>query len=427
MKKYIGLLLFCISAAAIFSLANSDALAAKDSDTPDIVVSRGTLSFKLKDADIKSVLAIFAKQLGKNIVAGDGVSGKVTLAFTNVKPQEGFESVLRSKGYDWYQEGDTIVVSNQKTVRTYLLQYANAAEVKNALELLMAKGDQVSVNESYNALIVKTSSDNVQRIEKSIRNMDVPPVQVMVEARILEFKDTDAGNLGVEANVKYQKNPNDLIATKGFAGKATDANAAGFFAQIITGNIETYLSSVLSKGGYNVIASPRITTINHKAASILIGSKLGYKTSIISQTSTVQQVNFLEIGTKLTFTPHVSDDGFIRMTISPKISDGYVQDDLPSENTTETLNEVLVRNGQTVIIGGLSRSVDNQVDMGVPILMHIPFIGAFFRKTTINNEKRDLLITITPTIMTPENLQKMQSEVVDFSKKQNSWKSRLIH
>ena len=87
-------------------------------DEPVMVSGGGNLTFKLKDADIKSVLQIFAKQLGVNVVAGDDVAGKVTFSFTNVNPKEGFEAILRAKGFDWFQEGDTLVVTAKNTVRT---------------------------------------------------------------------------------------------------------------------------------------------------------------------------------------------------------------------------------------------------------------------------------------------------------------------
>jgi len=413
---------FCLLAAFIFSFSLPSFSA------EEISVGRGgLLSFKLKDADIRSVLQIFAKQMGKNIVAGDGVKGNVTLSFSNVKPQEGLESVLRAKGFDWYLEGDTIVVSNQKVVRTYLLQYANAAEVKGALELLMGEGDQVSVNDSYNALIVKTSSENIGRIETAVRNMDVPPAQVMVEAKIIELKSGDGGNAGLDVKYNYSKNPNDIIQTKNLAGKPGDPSAQGLYAQIVSGNTEAYLSAVLTKTGYDLIASPRIATLNHKPATILIGSKLGYKTAVITQTGTVQEVHFLETGTKLTIVPHVSDDGYIRMSIYPKISEGYVADDLPTENTTETQNEVLVKSGQTIVIGGLIKNKETQTETGIPFLMQIPLIGSFFRKTTIDNEKRELLVVITPTIMTSEYLESMKGEIDEAMNREKKRGSSLIH
>ena len=387
----------------------------------------GTLTFKLKDADIKSVLQVFAKQLGVNIVAGDDVTGKVTFSFTNVKPREGLEAVLRAKGYDWYQEGDTVVVTAKPTVRTYLLEYTSATEVQSALSQLMESGDSVSVNESYNALIVKASTKNISRIEKAIRDMDIPPVQVMVEAKILEIKYDDSGSAGLDIKYTRPQDPNDTAQTTGFAGKPTGSGAFGFYAQVISQNVDAYLSTLLTKTNYNLVAAPRIATLNHKEANILIGSKIGYRTAVITDTGTVYQVQFLTTGTELTITPHVGEGGFIRMKIYPKVSEGTVTQDQPVENTTETQNEVLVKDGQTVVIGGLIKNAETQIDYGIPFLMDIPLLGGLFRKTSIINEKRELLIFVTPHILTPEYLTKLSEENKGIMEREKKEGAGIIH
>jgi len=406
--------------------------AAFGKDEPVKVSGTGNITFKLKDADIKSVLEVFAKQLGVNLVAGDDITGKVTFYFTNVRPREGLEAVLRAKGYDWFQEGDTLVVTAKNTVRTYLLEYAGAAEVKGALDLLAEPGDSVSVNESYNALIVKTSTKNISRIEKAIRDLDVPPLQVMVEAKIIEVKYNDEGKVGLDIKASRAQDPNDVMQTKNFAERpVTDPTTGvapfGFYAQVISGNVEAYLSTLLTKTNYNLVASPRIATINHKEASILIGSKIGYRTAVITTTGTVYEVKFLTTGTNLTITPHVGEEGFIRMKIAPKVSVGTVVQDQPVENTTETASEVLVKDGQTVVIGGLTKNAETETDYGIPFLMDIPIIGGLFRKSTILNEKRELLVFVTPHILTPAYLEKMSNETKGIVEKEKQQGASLIH
>ena len=425
MGKWIKVLIVMI---LMFVIAGGASLAAQTTATSVEKTEAGYLSFKLKDADIKSVLQIFAKQLGINIVAGDDVKGTVSLSFTKVRPREGLEAVLRAKGLDWFQEGDTLIVTTDKAVRTYILEYANAEEVQKTLDLLAGPGDVISVNASYNALVVKTSTDNIGRIEKAIREMDVPPLQVVVEAKIIEIKLGDVGNLGLDVKYENPRDVNDIAQTKNLAGRPTDTGAFGFYAQAISNNVEAYLSTLQTLVGYNLITAPRVTTLNHKEASILIGSKLGYKTAVITDTGTVQQINYLTTGTSLKFTPHVSESGFIRMLIEPKISEGYISEgDVPNENTTETKNEVLVKDGQTIVIGGLYKNSETQTDKGVPILMHIPLLGGLFRKSEVLNEKRELLIFITPHIMTPEYLQKLADESKEFEKREREQRSTIIH
>ncbi|HTY13794.1 MAG TPA: secretin N-terminal domain-containing protein [Candidatus Omnitrophota bacterium] len=422
-----GLAAIALAAVFITSLCLMAGAATAAKGVEPVKVSGGTLTFKLKDADIKSVLEIFAKQLGVNIVSGDDVTGKVSFSFTNVRPREGLEAVLRAKGFDWFQEGDTLVVTAKNTVRTYLLEYASADEVKGALDLLAEPGDSISVSSSYNALIVKASTKNIARIEKAIRDLDVPPIQVMVEAKIVEVRYNDNGAAGLNSKYNYKGSLTTFAETLGMAGDPTATGAQGLYAQIISGNATEFLSAMLQKTDYNLIASPRITTINHKQAVILIGSQLGYQSAVITTTGTVYQVNFLTTGTQLTITPHVGENGFIRMKIYPKVSDGNIVSGLPNENTTETQNEVLVKDGQTVIIGGLTKEDETQTDTGIPILMQIPILGAFFRRTEIVNEKRELLVFVTPHILTPQYLDQMTAEAESTTKRAHEGSATFIH
>ncbi|MBI5078963.1 type II and III secretion system protein, partial [Candidatus Saganbacteria bacterium] len=129
----------------------------------------------------------------------------------------------------------------------------------------------------------------------------------------------------------------------------------------------------------------------------------------------------------LTFTPNVTKDGFIRMKVAPKVSDGAVVGELPQEQTTETKNEVMVRDGQTFVIGGLTKENDTQTEYGIPILMNIPLIGGLFRRTVTSKEKNELLVFVTPHIVTPEYLEEMNRPIEELEKKRRDRGSRLIH
>jgi type II secretory pathway component GspD/PulD (secretin) len=188
--------------------------------------------------------------------------------------------------------------------------------------------------------------------------------------------------------------------------------------------MEAYLSALEKTVGYDIVASPWVMALNHEPAYILIGSKYGYKTSIVSQTSTIQEIRFLEVGTKLNFTPHINEDGFIIMDLYPAISDGSVKDDLPQEDTTETKNRVLVKDGQSVVIGGLTKKFDREVVIGLPILSSIPFLGNLFRRTEIQSEKREVMVIVTPRIVTPAFLQEASDQAADLETRRQEWSEK---
>jgi type II secretory pathway component GspD/PulD (secretin) len=192
-------------------------------------------------------------------------------------------------------------------------------------------------------------------------------------------------------------------------------------------SLEAFISAVAQNKKLNVVASPRLTTLNNKEATLLIGYKLGYKTTIVSQTSTSQVINFLLVGTQLTMTPNVNKNGYIRMKVAPKISDGSVVNDLPQEETTESKNEVMVKDGQTFVIGGLTKDKETVTDYGIPLLMDIPFLGSLFRKSVIGSEKIELLVFVTPHIITPEYLQLLNAPIEAMEKANRENKARLLH
>ena len=271
-----------------------------------------------------------------------------------------------------------------------------------------------------------------------MKKFDQAPLQVQVEAKIIELKSgngdaTTPNALGANWSIRNPNDANDNIQIKTDNSLTATVSLAaaplGLFAQLLSGNVDAYLSAVKKTTGYDLVASPWITALNHEEAEILIGSKYGYRTSLTTQTGTLQEVEFLEVGTKLKFTPHINDDGYIRMVIQPSISEGSVTNDLPQENTTETRNQVLVKDGQSIVIGGLTKNYNSNVEIGVPILSAIPFIGNIFKRTELIKEKRELMVVITPHIVTPEFLTKMaeQAKSLETSVLNNVEKSQIIN
>jgi type IV pilus assembly protein PilQ len=413
---FVGLFFIC-SAAAV--------------ETTNISISKGKVYLNLKDADIKSVLQIFAKATGVNIVASDDVTGKVTVTFSGILPKDGLEAVLRTRGLDWFEDHGTIFVSTKKILRTYYLANAKPSDLQATLSSVLPGGSVVTADDSYNVLVVQTSSDYLPRLEKLISELDVPPLQVMVEVKMIQVNAGNGGNIGVDAKYTRASDQNDWAQTTNLAGKTTDTGAQGLYAHALSifsaASLEAYLSALATDTKYDLIATPRLTTLNNKEASILIGSKLGYKTTIVSQTSTTQVINFLSVGTSLTLTPNVTKNGFIRMKVAPKVSEGAIVGDLPQEDTTETKNEVMVRDGQTFVIGGLIKEKDVESNYGVPFIMDIPIIGGLFRKTVTTKEKNELLVFVTPHIVTPEYLEILNKPVEAMLKRSEESKARLIH
>lgn len=412
----------------------SQARAAREAT--NITIEKGKVYLNLKDAEIKSVLQIFAKATGVNIVAADDVTGKVTVTFSGIAPKDGLEAVLRTKGLDWFEDHGTIFVSTKKIMRSYYLANAKPSELQATLAAILPAGSLVTADDGYNVLVVQTSSDYLPRLEKLIQELDVQPTQVMVEVKMIQIQDGDGGTLGL--NLNYQKNGisnanggnyAQTVNLAGILGASTEAQ--GFYAHALsifsTGSLEAFLEALATVTRFDIIATPRLTTLNNKQATLLIGSKLGYTTSIITQTSTTQIVNFLDTGTQLTLTPNVTKNGMVRMKVEPKLSDGSIVNNEPQENTTETHNEVIVKDGQTFVVGGLVSTKDTTTDIGIPVLSYIPLIGSLFRRSVTSKNKQELMVFVTPHIITDAYLDSISPSMIDFEKRAAGRDATLIH
>lgn len=320
-------------------------------------------------------------------------------------------------------------------MQTFPVNYISAKDLAETLKPVLLQGEGVSINEGLNTIVVRASANNLSAISKVIDKMDKPPAQIFVEAKIIELKSGSGDNstpssLGFSWQYSRTPGSNDFVQFNGVTGSPTaGALAQGLYAQLLTTNISSYLTALEKTVGFDSIASPSITTLNHQPAYILIGSKLGYKTLLATTTGTLQQIDYLDVGTRLEFTPHISKDGYIRMSIYPSLSDGVLVDGIPQTTTTETKNQVLVKDGQTIIIGGLSKNYSNTVDAGVPVLSKIPIFGAFFRNTQLRTEKREIMVLITPHIITPEFLADMagKASTLENRAQQNHDNAKLIH
>ena len=169
------------------------------------------------------------------------------------------------------------------------------------------------------------------------------------------------------------------------------------------------------------MANPKILAVNKQEGQLHIGDRLGYA-SLTSQTSggnTTSEIKFLEVGTMLTFRPYIGNDGYIRMDIYPKDSSGSVDKitGIPSETTTQLKTNILVKNGETIVIGGLFRDEVDTTRNQVPLLGDIPFLGVLFRGTSDTNKRKEVIVLLTPHIIDAPDQTDAKARVADIERK----------
>ena len=388
------------------------------------------ITLDAEDAPLASVLKILAEKGDLNIITGVGATttGRLTIHMKDVPLDQAVNMVVRAAGLAYERIGNSILVAEARVLKeetglsSYVvdLKYADAADVKEALKNIA--GD-IQVDKGGNRLVVVTSPRVISQIEEIVRVMDVPARQVVLEARILEVSTSDLKKLGVDWDLLNRQNviviegspagkavrdvspPDSVLYTRGGSGKWDIFKNEAFWRQGFAWHLA--LDMLIHNGNARVLANPKIATLSGREASILIGERIPYTvTGTVfagGGAAPVQTVQKEEVGIKLRITPLINPDGFITTQITPEVSSVTeyrgANSDLPVVATRQASTTVRLKDGNSVIIGGLlSETRSNQVTK-MPLLGDIPFLGLLFQHHASTLDKTDLVIEVTPHIM----------------------------
>ena len=193
------------------------------------------------------------------------------------------------------------------------------------------------------------------------------------------------------------------LVTKGgkLAGDSNSgfaANSGGIKFGFVDDNITGFIKALETTGETDILASPRLLVLNKQRAELQLGDRLGFRTLTQNQTSTIQKVEFMNVGTQLFIRPFISSDGMVRMEIHPERSEGEIIDDIPQTRTSQLTTNVMVPDGSTIVIGGLMETIDSSQTRGIPGLSRLPWLGALFRDRAKQSSKKELIVLLTPRI-----------------------------
>ncbi|MCX5751890.1 MAG: hypothetical protein NT099_09590 [Candidatus Saganbacteria bacterium] len=376
-----------------------------------VMAKEKTISLDLKDVEISDAVTLIAKEMGKSVIVGKGVMGRLSVSLKNMTPEEALQYIAQLNGLEMKQKDNVIMINSNNPpqmyklddnifMRSFPVNYVKPEELEKSVVKLLSSASKVVTTKDSKTLIVEGPLSDIREAEVFIANVDLPPKAVIVEAKIIEVKKNDSNTLGVNLNLQNQSG-SQTLKTLGLADSQYASGAQGLFFSVVETNADAVLSALRTAGGYNLLSSHKVLAISGEKAEIITGARLGYKIKTVTQTAMVESIEFMDVGTKLSFTPSVKSDGNILMTIHPEISTGSVVNELPQKKSTETTTTLVVKDGQTIVIGGLVNNIAVKSETGVPFLSEIPFLGVAFKKTTITNEEREILVLITPHIYTP--------------------------
>jgi len=414
------------------------------------------VSFEFKDIDIHNLLRIISEVSKLNIVVADDVKGTVTIRLRNVPWDEALDIILASKGLGKEIIGTVIRVAPLKTleeearlredrkkamrrqedlvVQLLPVNYAEANQLKDRVKDVLSERGTVAVDVRTNTLLVRDIASNIGKARSLVEHLDTITPQVLIESRIVEANTNFVREIGVQWGGYAQQasttnNSTGLVfpnnyrigggvdtgtapstgtsSTPNFAVNLPAAVGAGSGGALgmtfgsVNGafQLNLRLSALETKGQIRTISSPKVTTVHNATAKITQGLSIPFSQVSAQGVNTV----FVEAQLSLEVTPHITSDGSVLMLVhatnnqpDPALTGANGQ---PSISKKEATTQVLVKDGDTTVIGGIYvRTTSNQED-SVPFLGSIPFLGFFFRHTNTSESRQELLIFITPRIL----------------------------
>lgn len=419
-----------------------------------IEVKKGRMQFSMefRDAEVKDVLRAVGQAAGLNMIISDNVTGQVTLSLKNVDLLDALEAVLKTKGLTYVREGNIMrVVSigeardEDMETRIFPLGYASGKDVLAVVEKLKSDRAKVSADTRMNAIVVKDLSLNLDRMERLLKNLDARTPQILIEAKIVEVSSSYARELGVQWGGKYTGSSSrglevsggrtgisggststglppvgstTFYPSTGDIGASGNAYAVNLPAAVGPGSggvmgvtfgtlggklaLDFQLSAMVSTGKGKILSNPKVMTMNNKEAKISSGVDIPVRVLTTTTTGTTAEIKTISASLSLSATPVITSDNRVAMNIKVEKSEPDFTrqvDNIPTITKRNANAELVVNDGETVVLGGIYTKSEGQLEAGVPLLSQIPLIGWLFKKKNVYDNQSELLIFITPTIV----------------------------
>ena len=390
------------------------------------------ITLEFADAEVSKIFQLLSEVSNKNFVLGDEVTGNISLKLVNVPWDQAMDIILDSKGLDKREEGNIVLIRGKGKFKSLLeeelevrkaalkseplgteifdVNYADIAGIVAQFNALKTERGVITSDARTNKIIVKDVLSALDDMRKMLANLDVPERQVMIEARIVEASTDFVHSLGVNwlsgTNPASSGSNFPFVQTQdtsfgGLAATAAALGVPGLNSDILFGTIgknvqlQMRINAAASAGMVRIISTPKVATLNHKSAKITQGQQIPYT----SATADKVETKFVEAALSLEVTPHINANGTIVMKIDAKNDAPGSTGNPPAINKKQATTEMLLRDGETTVIGGIYVDSETDGEQGVPWMKDIPLFGHLFKSTEIRKNRQELLIFITPRIL----------------------------
>ena len=406
------------------------------------------ISLDFQDAEISSVLRLIADVSGLNMVVGESVKAKVTLKLLNVPWDQALDLILKLNNLGQIREGNILWIDTLANItklrddaakakdanlkaedlvtRIMYLNYADAAKSVDVAKSNLSTRGEIKIDSRTNSLVVRDIADNLVKVEKIVRDLDQRTPQVQIEARIVQATKDFSRGLGIQWGISGMTGTRNRLPGEHFQGPITvnlGASGAAFtqasdflvnlpslvvpsstFGLMIgkflgtSGTLDMRLSAGESLGLSKIISAPKIITLDNKPAKIESGSQIPFSTTSLQGT----QTTFVDATLTLNVTPHVIlHANTVRLEIKAtknSLGSGSTAAG-PTIDKKEATTEILLRDGETTVLGGIFEETRNDNTSGIPWFNRIPFLGWLFKTEAISVQQTELLVFVTPTIL----------------------------
>ncbi len=421
-----------------------------------------TLDFK--DADIQSVLRIISFKAGVNIVTTTDVVGNVTIRLVDVPWEQALDTITKTCGFGYERLSDKIIMissleklaQQRKSLKdasemepldtqAFVLNFSKAEDIQKSMEKLVSAKGKITVESRSNTIIITDIKSNLKLVGDIIKDLDTATPQVMIEAKIIETTLGTAEKLGINWTLKVTatgaKRPTtfpfepkgDASWMKKYFPAASSSNAYFsstnpysfpfvapafedgailgdmLYGTLNFGEFQSVLEILSSRSNTKILSNPRITTLNNQEAKMLVGTIVPiptYEYSKETGTQTIKGYETLEVGIKLLVTPNINEKHYITLSVKPSVDEitswTGPNNERPIVSTRSAETRVMIKDGQTLALGGLISEKKIKSHRGIPLLKDIPLIGYLFGKKEDTVDRTELLIFITPRIIKDE-------------------------
>lgn len=400
-------------------------------DAPIELNAQGELiSLSVQNASLRQVLSALAETQGLNLVIASPADAAVTAKFNRLPLRDVLGALLSAHGHTWTLQNGIIYVTSTATgiglapevqgrrLAVIELDFASAADLQAPIVGLLSSIGQsfyIESNDTDNRrtrelIIIEDLDPYVARIEKYIAEADQPPRQVLIEVHLLQVNLDKDERTGVNFNALSRVSGATLsLQSTGFANPLA---SPGFFIESEGGDLDSLIEALIATTDSKTLASPKILALSGQTSRMQIGERLGYRVTTTTETSSLESVDFLDVGVVLSVTPRITRDGRVLMRIKPEVSTGAVNPDtgVPDSETTELETDILLNSGQGMVIGGLIQERDDITISRVPVLGKLPYINFLFQRRQVTKRRNELIVALVPHVLPYEPIEHCRNE-----------------